>query len=515
MKEKIQKVLHITRWVLVAIFAFMSLVMFGMKNPVSGFFNALFSVFISPVMPVIFDKLHVKLNPGIKMLIGVGIFSALFVTFVLLTDYETEPEPQNEVAETSIETKEVPSENSDESKIIVASTEAPITEVEDVSDNEPKMKVHFLDVGQGDCSLVECDNHYMLIDAGPDDCGTKIQKYLMDNGVDKLDYLLLSHPDSDHIGSADVIVTKFEIDKVLMSSFIKDNSIYLGLLDALSYKGYSWEIPKQGDEYPLGEAMVSIIQSKEYSDPNNSSICLKITMENVSYLFAGDSEEISEQDILLSGEDISSTVYHVSHHGSYSSSSQNFLNAMSPEYGVISCGKDNSYGHPHQETVDKLRDMNVAMFRTDIQGTIVSLTDGKIVEWSTVPDTEYKGGSSDLEKAYKDEIQKALSEVHTDEEKDIPLEDKEREELLAEEDAGIGVITSEGTTISKGEEQEEKQIPSEPLYIGNKSNMKLHKASCTGKLPKESNRQYFDSLEEAIAAGYEEGNQCQICKPFR
>lgn len=369
-------------------------------------------------------------------------------------------------------------------------TSSDTKETQILEDPYQELKVHFIDVGQGDCTLIESDGKSMLIDAGPDNCGTKIQKYLDNNGVSSIDYLVLTHPDSDHIGSVDVVATKFDIGKIYMSSFIKDNEYYHKMMDAFSYKKYGWEVPQEGYSFNLGEAEVVFLHSKEYEDPNNSSLCIKVIYGDTSFLFAGDAEELAENDMISDNKDLSASVYHVSHHGSYTSSSQAFLDRVNPKYAVVSCGKDNEYGHPHQETLDKLRTMNIALFRTDIQGNIVADSDGNIIKWSTVPDDEYRGGSSDLEKKLK------MKEAGLDPSPSVV----------------VGAVAAE--IIIKNETDRTDADVLEPNYIGNKKNLKLHRSSCTGKLPKESNREYFYSLDEAVDAGYNVENECQICHPF-
>ena len=175
-------------------------------------------------------------------------------------------------------------------------------------------EVHFIDVGQGDATLIKCGDQAMLIDAGEDDKGTAIQYYLMKQGVENLDYLILTHPDSDHIGSADVIITKFDIDHVLMPDYEKDNSTYRRMMEALGYRGMKQEIVAMaegsdgaaddasytvGSSFTLGEAVCTILGPvKQYDDPNNSSIALLVQYGDTGFLFTGDAEEKAESDIL-------------------------------------------------------------------------------------------------------------------------------------------------------------------------------------------------------------------------
>lgn len=257
------------------------------------------------------------------------------------------------------------------------------------------MEVHFIDVGQGDCTLVKCGDKAMLIDAGDDSQGTAIQNYLQKQGVKKLDYLILTHPDADHIGGAPVIITKFEISKVFISNFEKDNNTYRKLIQALDEKRLSYSTPKVGDSYTLESAQFTILAPNgTYQSPNNASIALLLKNGSNSFLFSGDAEEEAEADILKNGISLSADVYQVGHHGSKTSSSQAFIEAIKPTWAVISCAEGNSYGHPHAQTLNTLRSMGIKVFRTDEQGSIVATSDGKEITWNCAPSESWKAGEA-------------------------------------------------------------------------------------------------------------------------
>ena len=245
------------------------------------------------------------------------------------------------------------------------------------------MEVHFIDVGQGDATLIKSGEHAMLIDAGDNDHGTAVQLYLQKQGVEKLDYLILTHTDADHIGGADVIVTKFPVDTMFMGDFPRENRTYEELLDTLEYKDLDYAIPEIGSEYALGNANFTIIApNKSYDTPNNSGIALVLRDGENSFLFTGDCEEEAEKDILANGLDIDCDVYKVGHHGSSTSSSKEFLETVTPSVGVISCAVGNDYGHPHREPMERLHNMGVKIFRTDEQGSIVAYSDGREIYWN-------------------------------------------------------------------------------------------------------------------------------------
>ncbi|MBO5335505.1 MAG: MBL fold metallo-hydrolase [Lachnospiraceae bacterium] len=244
------------------------------------------------------------------------------------------------------------------------------------------MEVHFIDVGQGDATLIKSGEHAMLIDAGDNDHGTAVQLYLQKQGVEKLDYLILTHTDADHIGGADVIVTKFPVDTMFMGDFPRENRTYEELLDTLEYKDLDYAIPEIGSEYALGNANFTIIApNKSYDTPNNSGIALVLRDGENSFLFTGDCEEEAEKDILANGLDIDCDVYKVGHHGSSTSSSKEFLETVTPSVGVISCAVGNDYGHPHREPMEHLERMGVKIFRTDKQGSIVAYSDRTELVW--------------------------------------------------------------------------------------------------------------------------------------
>ena len=257
------------------------------------------------------------------------------------------------------------------------------------------LEVHFIDVGQGDATLIKADGHAMLIDSGENDKGTAVQLYLKKQGVEKLDYLILTHTDSDHIGGADVMITKFDIGQIFLSDFKKDNKTYRELMDSIKYRHMTFSTPEVGAEYELGGATFTIIAPNDtYEDANNSSLALILDYGENSFLFSGDCEEEAEQDILENGLSVDVDVYQVGHHGSKSSSTEQFLDAMSPEYAVISCAEGNSYGHPHARTLNNLRKRNIKVFRTDEQGSIIAFSDGKRITWNCSPSDSWQVGEA-------------------------------------------------------------------------------------------------------------------------
>lgn len=253
--------------------------------------------------------------------------------------------------------------------------------------------VDFIDVGQADATLIRCDGHAMLIDGGDNSDGTKVQLYLKKQGVEQLDYVIATHPDSDHVGGLDVIITKLDCGRIFAPEVTKDTVTWQEVLDAVDYRGYHLEMPECGETFQLGTAVFEILSpEKIYSDSNDNSIVIRLEHGENTFLFAADAQESALKSILKSGYNVSCDVYKVAHHGSSGSFLEEFYDAMDAEYAVISCGEGNSYGHPHAEVLNELRKRKVQVFRTDEQGSIQVRSDGKELEWNTAPSESWRSG---------------------------------------------------------------------------------------------------------------------------
>lgn len=249
------------------------------------------------------------------------------------------------------------------------------------------LEIHFIDVGQGDATLIKCGEHAMLIDAGDYTKGTAVQFYLKKQGVTKLDYVIGTHLDADHIGGLDVIITKFDCDVVMYPEYEKDTKSYFDLVDAMKDRNYQNTPPEVGKVYTLGEASFTVLApvSESYEQENNYSIAIRLVYGDNSFLFLGDAESESEKEMLQSGRKLKADVLKAAHHGSSSSLSEEFMQAVAPVYAVISCGKDNDYGHPHEAVLNILRRGGCRVFRTDEQGTVIACSDGREITWSCEP----------------------------------------------------------------------------------------------------------------------------------
>lgn len=256
-----------------------------------------------------------------------------------------------------------------------------------------KLEVHFLDVGQGDCILIGCDNEWMLIDAGDNDKGTAVQLYLQKQGIDHLKYFIVTHRHADHCGGADVIITKYDIDYFMTPNMYATTRTFEDVVSALDYKGLKNTLPEPGMGYTLGDASFTILGPLYiYDNENNNSLIIRLDYEDTSYLFMGDAEYEAELALVNSGRNINADVLKIGHHGSYSSTSNELLDAVNPEYAVISCGFNNQYGHPNADCLNKLRSRGIDLYRTDEQGVIVLQSDGHSIEWNCSPDDTWRVG---------------------------------------------------------------------------------------------------------------------------
>ena len=333
--------------------------------------------------------------------------------------------------------------------------------------NEGYLRVHFIDVGQGDSILIQAGEQAMLVDAGTNESGSVVTEYLRSLNITKLDYLIGTHPHEDHIGGLDDVIHSFDIGTVIMPNVSHTTQTYEDVLDALLEKNLTVTAPHPGDSYSIGDASFTVLspsaeiaeQAAENDDLNNLSVGIRLVYGSNAFVLCGDAESDSEEAMVESGLDLKADVLKAGHHGSSTSTSDAFLAAVNPDYAVISCGKDNSYGHPHQETMDKLNAADISIFRTDEQGTVVAVSDGSSITWSSAPDTEGVSGSE------------ASPDQQTDED-----------------------LTGQTTS-----------------YVLNQNTMKFHTPDCSSVAQmKEENRVYFEGTrEEVMEMGYTPCGQCE------
>ncbi|MDN7243176.1 MBL fold metallo-hydrolase [Planococcus sp. N028] len=270
------------------------------------------------------------------------------------------------------------------------------------------LKVHFIDVGQGDATLLELDDHTMLIDAG-DWNATDVVDYLHEQGIEKIDIAVGTHPDSDHIGQLADVVNNFDVGEVWMSGNESTSNTFIETLEAIDAAGSDYYEPRAGEVFDLGDMKIEVLYPKEATGKaNEESISFKLTYGEVRFVFTGDSGVKEEQNMIDSGIDLDAEILHLGHHGSNTSTSAAFLKAVSPEVAVYSAGADNSYGHPHAEVLAAAENAGAEVYGTDVNGTIIVETDGKtysVVAQQEGVTKEGKNRCVDLNKASSAELQ--------------------------------------------------------------------------------------------------------------
>lgn len=250
--------------------------------------------------------------------------------------------------------------------------------------------IHFLDVGQADSILLELpNNEIMLIDAGNNSDGRKVVSYLRDKGIDTIDYLIGTHPHADHIGGLDDVIDNFEIGRIYLPQVIHTSKTFEDVLLAVQRKGKKITPARAGvsilNESELKIYFLSPIRN-DYDDLNHYSAVIKVDFLNKSFLFTGDAEIPNEEEMIEKyGSSLKSHVLKVGHHGSNTSTSEEFIEKVVPDYAVISVGKDNSYGHPSALVIQRLQNHGVKIYRTDLQGTIIARSDGQQILFNQDP----------------------------------------------------------------------------------------------------------------------------------
>lgn len=252
------------------------------------------------------------------------------------------------------------------------------TKENNIQINKNTLQVHFINVGQGDSILIQVNNKNLLIDSGPNKSEDKLKKYLKKLNISKFDYIIATHPHEDHIGNMSYIINNFDVLNFYAPKVENSTKAFETMVESLIRKDLKIKVLKANiKSIDLGKNIVVDVFSpfsNSYEDLNNYSPIVKISYGNTSFLFTGDAEELSENEVLNAGFDLKCDVLKIGHHGSSSSTSENFLKASNPSIAVISVGEDNTYGHPTDTVLSRLKETKI--YRTDINGNIVITSDG-------------------------------------------------------------------------------------------------------------------------------------------
>lgn len=351
--------------------------------------------------------------------------------------------------------------------------------------------VHFIDVGQGDAALVLCDGKAMLIDGGNVADSSLMYTYLKNLGVTHLDYVVATHPEEDHIGGISGALRFATAGTVFCPTEQYPTDAFANFTKTLSKCGLSLTVPQAGDSFSLGSAQCSILAVNTLrEDPNESSIVLRIVYGETSFLFTGDAGREVEQALLNSGKTLGSTVLKVGHHGSASATSYVWLRQVSPEYAVISVGRDNGYGHPTDAVLSRLRDAGVTTFRTDLQGNILCTSDGKALTF-----TPERNANADVF-ASGENIPSRYPEQTT------------AQQTTPERTAPAPTTPAPTTPEPTASQAEEYQRN----YVVNKNTHKFHYPSCSSadEIAEKNRWDYYGTRQYLIDSGY---SPCGRCDP--
>ncbi len=388
---------------------------------------------------------------------------------------------------------------------------------DDQTDPEGKFEVFFIDVGQGDASLVVCDGHAMLIDGGHGKQSDKIYSFLKEKGISHLDYIVATHPDDDHIGGLSGALNYATVNQALSPVKSDDSEAFQNFLKYLERQNIAITVPEAGEQFTLGSAVVNVLGPVlKTGEDNNNSLVLRVEYGKRSFLFTGDAEKEEEESILDADEEVKSSVLKVAHHGSASSTSQAWLDAVHPSAAIISCGAKNEYGHPSEEVLKRLKETGMQVFRTDLQGDIqVYVENGKlycVVEKNPDADVFVPGDAIE-------EVPEPIALIETGD-PDADSVDITRGNNADEEPGADYVVNSEtdqGEPPAAGNQGAENQVHNEPEkhemdYVVNTNTGKFHFPSCRSvKQMKDSNKWYVTcDRQELLDQGYE---PCGNCHP--
>lgn len=306
------------------------------------------------------------------------------------------------------------------------------------------LTVHFIDVGQADCALLECNGEFILIDGGNVEDSSLVVSYLQKTGVEELAAVVCSHAHEDHVGGLPGVLAVFPTKAVYAPTRTYSSNCFDDFVRYADQQRLTIQIPAPGDSFTLGDATVTVLGPvKSYAETNDTSIILMVQFGKNRFLFTGDMETAAENDMLDAGTNVKADVLKVGHHGSNTSTGYRFLYQVDPDYAVISVGKGNTYDHPHEEPMSRLHDADVTVYRTDEMGTVIARSDGTTISFSW----------------------------------------------------------------ENSQSQPNDPTVGDQTYIGNIKSKALHLPTCSS-LPAEKNQILFDSYENALDAGYAPCSRC-------
>lgn len=482
----------IVLWIFSVMFILGSLGGFSSGQVIAGIALMLFGLSLCPLIWKLVEKMGGNNIKRLKIVFPIFFFVLSMVTMGSVPEDKQKTKDVITTEQATAKVTEVQSESVTQSEIqpittapTEKSTENETTEeTQALTETEPPVNhgvaVHFIDVGQADCILIESNKHFMLVDAGNNDDADTIVSYLNEQGVKKLDYVIGTHPHEDHIGSLDTVINTYDIGTLIMTPKVDTTKTFEDVVTAIKNKGLNVIAPVTGKTYYIGDSTFTILSpgsNKDYGDEyNNWSVGIKLTNGSKSFVMCGDAGAEAEQDILKAGIDLRSDVLKLGDHGSDTSTIDSFLDIVQPKYAVISCGKDNAYGYPHQETMNKMVSRNIEVFRTDEQGTIIASCDGNSITWNNNPSTSMASGK---------QTESAQTEI------------MQTDPIIPETQATEPVTEAQPVGMD---------------YIININTGKFHYPSCSSvKQMNESNKKFYNgSSDDLVSQGY---SPCGRCKP--
>lgn len=321
----------------------------------------------------------------------------LLTLVVILAGCGNSPEPieseSNTTKEDAIPDNQIETEQTgnDQKETVIPSDQKESESPQPTGD----MTIHFLDVGQGLSVLVQSNGENLVYDGGDRGESSFVVSYLQQQGVTDIKYLISSHYDEDHVAGLVGCINAFNVENAIGADYVQDTKIYQSFIDGVVSKGLEIQHPKVGTEYQFGTGKFTVLSPASIgSNDNDNSVAIKLTNGENSFIFTGDAESGSESAMCSSGIDLSCDVLVPGHHGSATATSNDFLMKTVPEFAVISCGTDNQYGHPDKDTMDKLQSMDIQVYRTDKQGTVIATSTGTEITWNQDPCNDYSPGDS-------------------------------------------------------------------------------------------------------------------------